>query len=67
MCETVIEFKNVSKNYKLYKSDMHRLLGIFSKKIKYKTKRAVNNVSFKVSRGESVALLGKNGAGNQLS
>ena len=63
MSNTVIEFKNVSKTYKLYKSDKQRLLGLMFKKIKYNPKKAVNNVSFEIKRGESVALFGKNGAG----
>ena len=40
-----------------------RLLGIFIKKVPYKKKKAVDEVSFTVNRGESVALFGKNGAG----
>lgn len=63
MQDTVIRFKNVTKCYKLYKSDMKRLLGVFSKKVSYKEKKAVNDVSFEVKRGEAVALFGKNGAG----
>lgn len=63
MSENVIEFKKVSKIYKLYKNDKKRLLAIFFKKIPYKEKRAVNNVSFEIKRGEAVAIFGKNGAG----
>lgn len=63
MRENVIEFKKVSKIYKLYKNDKRRLLGIFFKKVPYKEKRAVNNVSFDIKRGEAVAIFGKNGAG----
>lgn len=63
MAKTVIEFQNVTKEYKLYKNDKQRLLAVFSKKIPYKEKRAVNNVSFKVEQGEAVAIFGKNGAG----
>ncbi len=63
MSEIVIEFKRVTKQYKLYKSDKQRFLGIFSKRIPYKEKKAVNDVSFKINRGEAVALFGKNGAG----
>ena len=63
MDENVIEFKKVSKIYKLYKNDKKRLLGIFIKKIPYKEKKAVDNVSFEIKRGEAVAVFGKNGAG----
>lgn len=61
--DVVISFKNVSKEYKLYSSNRKRLLGIFLKKVPYKKKLAVNDVSFTVNRGDSVALFGKNGAG----
>lgn len=61
--EPVIVFKNVNKTYKLYKSDKQRLLSVFFKNIKHVKKEAVKDVSFEINRGESVALLGKNGAG----
>ena len=63
MSKTVIEFKNVTKIYKLYKSDKQRFKAIFFKKTPFKPKKAVNKVSFKINKGESVALFGKNGAG----
>ena len=63
MSDVVIKFENVSKTYKLYSSTRKRLIGVFIKKIKYKKKNAVDDVSFQVERGESVALFGKNGAG----
>ena len=59
----VIELKDVYKKYKLYKNDKKRFMAIFSKRIPYKEKIAVNNVSFQIRRGESVAIFGKNGAG----
>lgn len=58
-----IEFRNVKKTYKLYKSERQRLLSLFSKRIKPKTKVAINDVSFTINKGESVAFFGKNGAG----
>lgn len=61
--DVVIEFKNVTKTYKLYKNDKQRVLGSIFKRIKYQEKRAVDNVSFTIRRGETVALFGKNGAG----
>ena len=38
MSETVVTFENVSKVYKLYKSDKARFKALFSKKVKYKEK-----------------------------
>ncbi len=61
--EVVISFDKVSKIYKLYSSNKARLLGVFIKRVPYKKKKAVNDVSFSIKRGESVALFGKNGAG----
>ncbi len=61
--ETVIKFDKVTKTYKLFKNDKKRLLSVFLKKMKCKTKKAVNNVSFEIKRGEAVAIFGKNGAG----
>lgn len=63
MSEPIIEFKNVSKRYKLYSGNRQKLAAIFSKRVKVKTKDAIKGVSFTVNPGESVALLGKNGAG----
>lgn len=61
--ETAIEFKNVSKKYKLYRSDKHRFAGIFSSKVPFKEVFANDGLTFKIRRGESVAIMGKNGAG----
>lgn len=61
--DIVIKFDKVTKTYKLFKNDKKRLIGLFYKNIKCNENRAVNNVSFNIRRGESVALFGKNGAG----
>lgn len=63
MSKTVIEFKHVTKMYKLFKNDKQRFKAVFSKNTKYKKKIAVNDLSFQIKKGESVALFGKNGAG----
>jgi len=61
--QPIIEFKDVTKRYKLYKSSKQRLAALFFKNIKVTTKDAVNGVSFQVMPGEAVALVGRNGAG----
>ena len=61
--EIVIQFNHVTKMYKLFKNDKKRLLYTFCKKVKFTEKKAVNDVSFQIRRGESVALFGRNGAG----
>ena len=61
--KVVIRFDHVTKEYKLYKNDKARFKAIFSKRVKYKLKRAVNDLSFEVRKGEGIALIGKNGAG----
>lgn len=61
--DVVIKFNHVTKRYKLYKNDKQRLLGIFLKSVKFKEKNAVDDVTFEIKRGESVAIFGKNGAG----
>jgi teichoic acid transport system ATP-binding protein len=63
MKKTVVAFDHVSKIYKLYSNDKRRLLSVFSKNVKYKEKRAVDDANFVVKQGESVALFGRNGAG----
>ena len=64
MCDNVaIRFNSVTKEYKLYKNDKQRLRAVFFKKVKPKLKKAINNVSFSIEKGESVALFGRNGAG----
>lgn len=61
--DVVVKVDKVTKLYKLYKSDKARFKGLFSKSVPYKENKAINNVSFEVRRGESLALFGRNGAG----
>ena len=63
MQNIAIEFKNVTKVYRLYKNDKSRLAAIFSKKIKFRKKIANKKISLKIYKGESIVILGRNGAG----
>jgi teichoic acid transport system ATP-binding protein len=58
-----IRLENITKNYRLYKSERMRFLAAFSKRVPHETVTANDNLSFTVRRGEAVALLGANGAG----
>ena len=61
--QVAIEFRGVSKEYKLYRSDRHRFLGIFTSRVPFKRVFANKDLDFQIRRGESVAVMGKNGAG----
>ena len=62
--ETAIGFYNVTKEYKLYKNDKERFLGlIFCRLVHYKRKVVLKDISFEIKKGEAVGILGKNGAG----
>lgn len=63
MNSIAIKFEDVSKSYKLYKKNSSKIFSsiFFEKRIK--EKNVLNHVSFSVSKGESVAIIGKNGMG----
>ena len=61
--DIAVEFKNVTKKYKLFKTNKARFRWMFNRKVPYKEKRAVDKLTFAVHKGESVAFLGRNGAG----
>lgn len=64
MNDLTIEVKNVVKAYKLYNKPSDRLKESLKKNSCYhKDFYAVNDVSFSVKRGETVGIIGKNGAG----
>ena len=59
----IIEFKNVSKTYTLYKSSREQFSASFYHSKKLHKHKALNDVSFKIYKGESVGIVGNNGAG----
>lgn len=60
-----IRVQDVSKMYKLYNSNKDRIVDAFnlSKKPRYREHYALKNLSFDVKRGETVGIIGTNGAG----
>lgn len=65
MREIAIETENLSKVYKLYEKPSDRVLEALklTKKCKHKDYYALNHVSFKFYKGETIGIVGKNGSG----
>ncbi|MCI8362376.1 MAG: ABC transporter ATP-binding protein [Clostridia bacterium] len=62
--ENIIEIKNLTKSYKMYKSKQAKLIeAIFPKINKHTEFKALNNMNLNVNKGEVLGILGKNGAG----
>src|SRR3989338_6458772 len=61
----IINIKNVSKSYRLYKTPSDKLKEIchpFGKNY-HREFRALQDISFKIDKGESVGIIGRNGSG----
>ncbi|MDE7313832.1 MAG: ABC transporter ATP-binding protein [Eubacterium sp.] len=65
MGEYAIEVDHLTKTYKLYQNNKRRIIeGLFPKvKPQYKEFHALNDVCFRIRKGEIVGIIGKNGSG----
>ena len=65
MGQIAIQVQNVSKIYKLYERNRDRVIDAFglSKEPRYKEHYALRDLSFEVDQGETVGIIGTNGAG----
>lgn len=62
--ETIIEIKDLVKDYKMFTRKQDRLIEtIFPMAKRHSTFRAMNNLNLEVKKGEVLGILGKNGAG----
>src|SRR3990167_6030893 len=59
----ILEVKNITKIYKIYKNNFNRLKEIFTKKICHKEFISNKNISFDLYEGETLGIIGVNGAG----
>ena len=58
-----VEISNVTKKYRMYKSDMKRALGMMGLKVAHTNFVALDDISTNFKRGEVTAILGRNGSG----
>lgn len=67
----LVRFSDVSLDYRLYRdrsvSIMETILNVFGRSTTRDTFRALDHASFQISPGESVALIGANGAGKSTT
>lgn len=67
----MIEVKNVKMKFKMSEEPLNSLKEVFTKavtgKLKFNEFLAVNDISFKVEKGETLGLIGTNGAGKSTT
>ena len=66
--ENMIEVQGIKKYYKIAKRDkgvIQTMKGLFNRK--YEIRKAVDNISFTIKKGENVGFIGPNGAGKSTT
>lgn len=63
--ETIIDIKHLSKVYHLYDRPVDRLKEVLSlsRRCFHRDHHALNDISFRIQKGDSVGIVGKNGSG----
>ncbi|MEA2018710.1 MAG: ATP-binding cassette domain-containing protein, partial [Campylobacterota bacterium] len=59
----ILEVKNITKIYKIYKSSLDRLKEVFTNKNYHKEFISNKDISFDLYEGETLGIIGTNGAG----
>ena len=67
--EYTIEVDNIKKSFKIYfdKGSTLKERSIFSKRRRYENREVLKGISFKVKKGETLALIGHNGCGKSTT
>ncbi|MEO1953868.1 MAG: ABC transporter ATP-binding protein [Campylobacterales bacterium] len=63
MNNKILEVKNITKIYKIYKSNFDRLKEVFFSKIYHREFVSNDGISFELYEGETLGIIGTNGAG----
>lgn len=66
MGKSIVEFKNVTKEFKIHRSNKDRFIDMVFLKDRGVSRMGVSEMGFTVEKGESVAVIGKIGSGKSV-